>query len=161
MNNTHITLHRNWCLRHCLLTGLIMIMAGWSLPLVAQTSPLTVSGTVVSETDREPLIGVTVRVKTGNNGTVTDLNGAFTIQTAMGQTLVFSYIGHQTKEVTVSGSTLQIVLEEGDKTASLLKCITTTPGTFAVTKPPRPKRCGGNRSPNMAMCHPGGRNPTC
>lgn len=116
MNNTHFTTRCNWFLCRCSLTVLMLIMIGWTQPTVAQTNAMTVSGTVISEADRAPLVGVTVRVKTANVGTVTDLNGAFSIQTAMGQSLIFSYIGHKTKEVTVIETSMQVVLEESDKT---------------------------------------------
>ena len=53
---------------------------------------LTVTGNVQSTTG-EPLIGVNVVEKGTTNGTVTDLDGNYTLRVAKGKTLVFSYIG--------------------------------------------------------------------
>ncbi len=65
----------------------------------------TVSGTITSEEDGLPLIGVTVLVKGTTNGTITDLDGKYSIEAEEGDVLVFSYISYKTQEVTVSGST--------------------------------------------------------
>ena len=71
----------------------------------AQNSGGTVSGTVLSEAGKEPLIGVSILIKGTTRGTVTDFNGAFTLQAKTGETLKFSYVGFNTQEVIVSGPT--------------------------------------------------------
>lgn len=71
----------------------------------------TVSG-VVSDPQHEPLMGATVLVKGSQTGVSTGLDGDFTIKAAQGQTLVVSYIGYKTKEVTVKGTELNITLME-------------------------------------------------
>jgi len=71
-----------------------------------------VSGTVLSETNGEPLIGVTVMVKGTTLGTVSDLKGAFSIEVKKGDVLKFSYIGFTGQEVKVSGPTVDIRLKE-------------------------------------------------
>lgn len=53
-----------------------------------------------------PAPGVTVKVKGTNAGTVTDLNGNYSINVPDNGTLVFSYIGFETQEVTVAGKTV-------------------------------------------------------
>ena len=57
-----------------------------------------ITGTVVSAADKQPVIGATVKVKGASQGTVTDVDGKFSINVQAGKTLVFSYIGMQTKE---------------------------------------------------------------
>ena len=57
-----------------------------------------ISGTVVDETG-EGVIGATVMEKGTSNGTVTDLEGNFTVKVKAGTTLVFSYVGYSTLEV--------------------------------------------------------------
>src|SRR5438067_675493 len=57
-----------------------------------------VQGTVLDEKG-ETLPGVSVKLKGTPTGTVTDLNGKFTINAGQGQTLIFSYVGYTTKEV--------------------------------------------------------------
>ena len=62
-----------------------------------------ITGTVVDNIG-EPAIGATVRVKNGQHGVVTDIDGKFTIDVPKGSTLVVSYIGTQTQEVQVGNT---------------------------------------------------------
>lgn len=76
----------------------------------------TISGHVVDEAG-EPLIGVTVRVDGGKQGTVTDIDGAFSLpvppQGEGGLTLVFSYIGKKDQTTkALGGKVLHIVMED-------------------------------------------------
>ena len=64
---------------------------------------IKITGTVVDNTG-EPAIGATVRVKNGQHGVVTDIDGKFTIDVPKGSTLVVSYIGTQTQEVQVGNT---------------------------------------------------------
>ncbi|NDW08548.1 TonB-dependent receptor [Dysgonomonas sp. 520] len=82
--------------------------------LKAQTA--TVTGTVTS-VQNEPLIGVTIMVKTGNapssTGTTTDFDGKFSINVPQKASLVFSYIGYKTKTIEVGNKTeLNITLDD-------------------------------------------------
>jgi len=83
--------------KHLMLAALLFISA---LHLYAgmQQDPIRVSGKVVDE-NGEALIGVSVRVKEGNAGTVTDFEGRFSLQAASGSTLVFSYLGFSDLEL--------------------------------------------------------------
>lgn len=65
---------------------------------------LRVSGTVISEGD--PLPGVSVVVKGTSVGTVTDMNGRYSIQVPANGTLLFSFIGLQSREERVNGRTV-------------------------------------------------------
>ena len=68
---------------------------------------------IVTDEQGEPVIGVTVRVKNGNTGTVTDYNGHYSISVQRNATLVFSFIGYKTQEVAIAGrSTVNVVLAE-------------------------------------------------
>lgn len=65
-------------------------------------SPLKVRG-VVTDTDNIPIIGATVMIKGTNNGTVTDMDGKFSLSVEIPEgTLSVSYIGYETEEVQVS-----------------------------------------------------------
>lgn len=100
---------------YCLLIGIFLIL---TIPVnvSAKTSQNNaVTGTVVSAIDGEPLIGVSVLVKGTSNGTVTDIDGKFTINVDKGETLVFSYIGFVTREETVREDLMQIVLKEDNE----------------------------------------------
>ncbi len=57
-----------------------------------------VTGTVVDETG-EPVIGASVMVKGTKTGTVTDVDGKFSLNNVQGKTLVISYIGYDNSEV--------------------------------------------------------------
>ena len=59
---------------------------------VADVRQAGVTGVVTDESG-EPLIGVTVLVKGGSQGSVTDLEGKFTLVANVGDVLQFSYIG--------------------------------------------------------------------
>ncbi|MDL2244602.1 TonB-dependent receptor [Parabacteroides sp. PFB2-10] len=74
---------------------------------------ITVTGHVVSDSD-EPLIGVNILEKGTSNGTITDIDGNFTLDVANPEAvLVFSYIGFITEEVALNGKTqLSVVMEE-------------------------------------------------
>lgn len=72
----------------------------------------TVKGIVI-DTTGEPIIGANVMVKGSTNGTITDIDGNFTLANAKG-TLVISFIGYKSQEIVVKGheNTLKIVLKE-------------------------------------------------
>lgn len=70
----------------------------------ATMSDIRVSGTVVSE--GEPLPGASVFVKGTKNGTVTDIDGRYSISVPADGTLVFSFIGLQAQEHKVGGRTV-------------------------------------------------------
>lgn len=57
------------------------------------------SGQVWDEKLNEPLIGVSVAVQGSTSGTITDIDGRFSIKAAVNQTLVISYIGYTTVNV--------------------------------------------------------------
>lgn len=74
---------------------------------------MTVSGTV-RDASGEALIGVNVSVKGTTLGTITDLDGKYTIQAPNSQSvLVFSYIGYLSQEITVgSQTTVEVTLRD-------------------------------------------------
>ena len=101
MNCTSKVLKRTLCLL------LLMLM----LPVATFAQKVTVKGTV-SAADG-PIIGATVKVKGAQGGVVTDIDGNYSISVSTGQTLTFSYIGYETKEVRVgSQTTIDVLLEE-------------------------------------------------
>lgn len=65
----------------------------------------TVTGQVTDGSDGSALPGVNILEKGTTNGTVTDINGNFTISVGEDATLVFSYVGYLTQEVAVGGRT--------------------------------------------------------
>ncbi|UNZ00401.1 SusC/RagA family TonB-linked outer membrane protein [Zhouia spongiae] len=76
----------------------------------------TISGNVIDQ-DGLPLPGVNILVKGTSNGTQTDFDGNYSINTSVGQVLVFSYVGMQTSERAVGTSDvinvqMQVAAEE-------------------------------------------------
>lgn len=71
---------------------------------------------VVTDKTGEPLIGVNVLEKGTTNGTVTDIDGKFTVDMSQGKTLVFSFIGFVTQEIKVTSNVVNVVLNEDTKT---------------------------------------------
>lgn len=79
--------------------------------VAADTKQQKISG-IVTEPDGSALPGVTVMLKGTATGTITDNEGKFTIDVPQGSVLVFSFIGFTTKEITVGGGYLSVVLDE-------------------------------------------------
>ena len=75
----------------------------------------TVSGVVTDSKTGDPIIGANILIKGTSTGTITDLDGGYSIDAQEGQTLVISYIGFNNQEVVVgSSSTIDISLVEGE-----------------------------------------------
>ncbi|MDR2805385.1 MAG: SusC/RagA family TonB-linked outer membrane protein, partial [Dysgonamonadaceae bacterium] len=74
---------------------------------------ISVTGSVLDNESREPLIGVSVIEKGTVNGTATDHDGKFSLKTAANATLSFSYLGYSAKEVNVGrGGEILVLMEE-------------------------------------------------
>ena len=87
------------------------------LPMQAFAQGIKVTGTVTDENNGEPIIGAAVKVKGSSTGTVTDIDGNYTINMQAGQTLEFSYVGYTTHEVKVSrAGTVNVRLSEDSHT---------------------------------------------
>ncbi|MDR2138711.1 MAG: SusC/RagA family TonB-linked outer membrane protein [Tannerella sp.] len=93
-----------------LLSFLCLFVSGIG-SVVAQT--VRVTGTVLSDDDREPVIGASVTVKgSTSRGTVTDINGNFSLEVPSSATaLQISYVGMASREVAVSARHLTVVLK--------------------------------------------------
>lgn len=78
-----------------------------------------VSGAITDGGNGDPLIGATILVKGTSTGTVTDLEGNYSIDASEGDVLVVSFTGYTSQEVTVGTQTIvNIVLEESASTLS-------------------------------------------
>ena len=85
----------------------LFLLCLFSVGALAQT----VSG-VVKDQNGEAIIGATVRVLGTKTATVTDFDGNFMVNAEQGQTLAISYVGYLTKNVKITGSRLDIELQE-------------------------------------------------
>lgn len=80
---------------------------------LARAQDSRISGTVVQDDTKQPLVGVSVKIKESNKGTYTDQDGRFTILNVKDneKTLVFSYIGFDKQEVTITGAVVNASLK--------------------------------------------------
>lgn len=89
-------------------------------PVISFASPKDISldkisyTGVVKDQTGEVLPGVSIQLKGTTTGTITDFDGVFSIQAANGNTLIFSYLGMKTKEITLKDKTSLIVEMEED-----------------------------------------------
>lgn len=85
--------------------ALWLVVGGFTI----STSQMLVTGTVTDQ-DGLSLIGVNVTVKNADSrGTVTDLDGTYSISVRSGETLVFTYVGYQDEEVVVTSENVMNV----------------------------------------------------
>uniref|UniRef100_F4C2K0 TonB-dependent receptor n=1 Tax=Sphingobacterium sp. (strain 21) TaxID=743722 RepID=F4C2K0_SPHS2 len=71
-----------------------------------------IKGKVTSTEDQLPIPGVSVKIKGTTQGVSTDENGNFSINANVGQSLIFSYVGMEEKEVKIaSGAAVNVVLQ--------------------------------------------------
>ena len=101
-----------------LFAGLLQVSAAMAIertaPIVVNTSAeqqkISLSGTV-KDGKGIPIPGVTVIVKGTSVGTITDVNGQFRLSVPPdAKTLAFSFIGMETKEISIAGKTTFVIL---------------------------------------------------
>jgi TonB-dependent starch-binding outer membrane protein SusC len=89
----------------------LLLLVGMASAAISQK---TISGVITDATNGEPLIGANVLVKGTDTGTITDIDGSFSLQASEGDVLVISYAGYTDQMVTVgASSTINVALEAG------------------------------------------------
>ena len=91
------------------------IMAASTAQVVQQSG--VVKGQVLDPSG-EPVIGATVKVKGSKTGTVTDLDGNFSLSAAPGAMVEVSYIGYKTMTVKAGNGPLNVTLEDDNQALS-------------------------------------------
>src|SRR5690606_26960288 len=82
------------------------------LLLASQPMDVTITGTV-SDQNGNPLPGVTVFLEGGSIGTVTDMEGRYSLSVPEGSTLVFSFVGYRSETRAIgSQSVINVTLQE-------------------------------------------------
>lgn len=115
MNENQVIKCFNWLKKNLLNKYAIIAVMLCSVGLAtAQNSTVKVAGIVKSQSG-EPLIGVSIMIAGTNEGTVTDYNGEFALQTKIGQTLKISYVGYLTQEIKTSQNRMTVILIEDTK----------------------------------------------
>lgn len=94
---------------------LTMLLACLFLSIGVALAQTQINGTVVSESDGEPIVGATVRVVGHNTGTATDIDGKFKITMPVGATkIIVSYVGMKSQEL-VARNNMRVVLQSESK----------------------------------------------
>lgn len=89
---------------------LVLSLLGITLSVFAQNNQIT--GVIVGQ-DNDPLPGVNVIEKGSANGTITDLDGQFSLTVSSDAILSISYVGYKSQEIAIKGQkSLRIILEE-------------------------------------------------
>ncbi|WP_081485167.1 SusC/RagA family TonB-linked outer membrane protein [Marinilabilia salmonicolor] len=120
-HNLLLSLHRSRCRVSMSFKTIIMVLATgimfWSIPQNGlanlQGESITISG-MITDNQGEPVPGASVVVKDTSDGTVSDMDGRYTLSgVPSGGTLVVSFIGMRTQEIPVNGQrNINITMEE-------------------------------------------------
>lgn len=98
-------------MKHIKLTLLLLL-----LPALAMAQ-INLTGTVVDAQSGEPLVGVSISSPKNSTGTITDIDGRFSLTLQQADLVSFSYIGYDTERQKVSASTtLNIRMQETSQT---------------------------------------------
>ncbi len=85
----------------------ILLISGIPFPGITQTSPSRVVSGRVTDSGGEPIPGVNILIKGTQQGLTSDIDGKFSVEVPNGQTvLVFSFVGYESREVTVGNRTI-------------------------------------------------------
>jgi iron complex outermembrane receptor protein len=94
------------------LKSLLMVL-GLLASTISYAQVISLSGTVTDSSTGEPLPGVTVVEKGTSNGTVTDLDGNYSLKVTTGVLVQFSYVGYKmTEQLVGESAVLNIALQE-------------------------------------------------
>lgn len=107
-------------------SGILTLLLAFVVQLTFAQEKM-ISGTV-SDNSGLPLPGVNIIVKGTSNGTQSDFDGNYTVNANVGQNLVFSYVGFNTVERTVTAATSNISLQLTEDAAVLEEVVVTALG---------------------------------
>lgn len=92
---------------------------------------VTITGTITDANDNEPLVGASIYIKSTNKGTVSNIDGKYSIEAKKGDYLIFSYVGYLKEEVKIGDkSVINIALKQDAKVLEDISVI----GYGTVTK---------------------------
>src|ERR1035437_9396466 len=83
--------------------------------LVSAQQNLSVSGVVTDASDGSPLVGVSVMLKGTTSGTITDLNGKYSLNASKGSTIIFTFIGMEKQEIVVQTNVINVKLQSDSR----------------------------------------------
>ena len=87
---------------------------------IAATAQSTITGKII-DSDTQPLIGASVVERGTTNGTITDINGDFSLIASSNAVLKVSYVGFDNQTVSLNGQTsVEIMMSEGLQIGEIL-----------------------------------------
>lgn len=93
-------------------TRILLMVLALLVSVVGFSQSRTITGKVMGSDSQEPLIGVSIVIKGTTIGTITDVDGSYTIAATPGQTLVYSFIGYNKQERVVGDATaINVILD--------------------------------------------------
>ena len=92
---------------------LMLFLALFFMGIGIITAQTQVRGTVVDDAG-EPVIGATIQIKGTTQGTVTDIDGNFSLSAPANGTLVVSFVGYQTQEVAVTSNPRIVLVQDAE-----------------------------------------------
>lgn len=97
--------------KHYSLLKVLFLMLGLAFGFQGYSQGVKVSGRVTDANDGQTIPGVSILIKGTSSGTITDIDGKYTLNADAGSTLVFSFVGYNTQEVLVGAQTnLNVVM---------------------------------------------------
>lgn len=104
---------------------MLLLSAGF-----ACAQQFSIRGSVIDKKLNEPIIGASVLVKGTGNGTITNIDGNFSLQNvSKGSVLIVSYIGYQTQEITFNGTQTSFKIELNEDAQTLDEVVVVGFGT--------------------------------
>lgn len=104
---------------------MLLLSAGF-----ACAQQFSIRGSVIDKKLNEPIIGASVLVKGTGNGTITNIDGNFSLQNvSKGSVLIVSYIGYQTQEITFNGAQTSFKIELNEDAQTLDEVVVVGFGT--------------------------------
>ena len=101
------------------------------IPIISLSQEMILNGKIVDDNTDMPLPSASIRIKNTSKGYVTDFDGNFEIYVKLGDTLVFSYMGMESKELIALKSPISVRLQP---TINALDEVTVSVGYFDVSK---------------------------
>ena len=108
----------------------LMLLSLFTMVVYAQSYQVT--GTV-SDSENQPLPGVSVTIEGTSRGTSTDFNGEYTIMVELSENLIFSYVGYNEKKLQMDGTkTFDVIMSAGVQLNEILVVGSRNPNRTAV-----------------------------
>lgn len=97
--------------KHYSLLKVLFLLLGLAFGFQGYSQGISVSGRVTDANDGQTIPGVTILVQNTSTGTITDIDGKYSLNVDPGATLVFSFVGYNTQEIAVGNQTkINVVL---------------------------------------------------